>query len=264
MNKQKIIFCNSYGPRTGHNFVSEAIKIFSNHEVLAHNKSETRLSNFLHEYKKICNSIPYKSDRDFFDKIIIEKIRPQIIASSKQEYIMLKNTSFVGVDYLQEVFPNDIHILVLRNPIDTYNSMIKAMNLNKKGFKYRLKKIGKLIGLYPLYYSRKLSGLVLSQLPNLKNFYILKYEDLVLQKESVLLDLKQKFNCDKSLSTIKEELNSIKVINTSFFEENNAKNIWDAKEKSKSFNPINRKKNSYLIRKGVELGAKQLKSTLGY
>ena len=104
----------------------------------------------------------------------------------------------------------------------------------------------------------------MSQLPNLNNFHVLKYEDLVLQKESILLDLKQKFNCDKSLSKIKEELNNIKVINTSFYEENNAKNIWDAKEKSMSFNPINRKKNSYLIRKGVELGAKQLKSTLGY
>ena len=264
MNTQKIIFCNSYGPRTGHNFVSEAIKVFSNHEVLAHNKSETRLSHFLHEYKKISNSIPYKSDQDFFNKIIIEKIRPQIIANSSQEYIMIKNTSFVGVNYLKEFFPNDIHILVLRNPIDTYNSMIKAMNLNKKGFKYKLKKIGKLTGLYPLYYSNKLSSLVLSQLPNLNNFHVLKYEDLVLQKESILLDLKQKFNCDKSLSKIKEELNNIKVINTSFYEENNAKNIWDAKEKSMSFNPINRKKNSYLIRKGVELGAKQLKSTLGY
>ena len=48
-NNQKIIFSNSYSPRTGHNFASEALKVFTNHEVLAHNRSENQIIQFTRE-----------------------------------------------------------------------------------------------------------------------------------------------------------------------------------------------------------------------
>ncbi|MBT8393583.1 MAG: hypothetical protein KJN66_01920, partial [Bacteroidia bacterium] len=60
------------------------------------------------------------------------------------------------------------------------------------------------------------------------------------------------------------EVDSIKVINSSFFEEIGAKNIWDSKDRTKEFNPLNRKKHSFLVRKGIELGSKQLCKKLGY
>lgn len=263
-NKQKIIFSNSYSPRTGHNFASEVIKIFSGHEVLAHNRSETKLSNLLYNYFEISNSVYYKSDRDFFDKIILQHIREAILNESENKFVMIKNTSFEGVYALPKVFPNDIHILLIRNPIDVFNSVFKAMNLNKRGFKYKLKKIGKLCGLYPYYLCRKISVKTIKHIPDFENFYVIKYEDLVNQNEEVLRSLKQKFNSPKPLEKIKNEIDSIKVINTSFYEEIGSKNIWDAKDRTKEFNPINRKTNSFVIRKGIEIGAKKLAKKLGY
>lgn len=265
MNKnQKIIFSNSYGPRTGHNFASEALKVFTNHQVLAHNMSETKLSNFLKVYKKLYFTIYHKTDRVFFDNVLIKSIRSNIIKHSDSNFIMIKNTSFEGVKYIPEVFPDDIHILLLRNPIDAFNSAFKAMNLNKKGFKYRLKKIGKVIGIYPYYFCNKISKQIIKDIPDFNKFYVVRYEDLVEQNTIVLEDLKKKFNTQKSLEQIKKELNNIKVINSSFFKETGAKHIWESKKNTKNFNPINRKKHSFLIRKGIELGAKELKGKLGY
>lgn len=263
-NKQTIIFCNSYGPRTGHNFASEALKVFTGHEVLAHSRSETRLSNFLKAYHQICNYIYHKSDRDFFDSLIINDIRKNIIKQSDNNFIMIKNTSFEGVKYIPEVFPNDIHILLLRNPIDTFGSMFKAMDLNKKGYKNTLKKIGKFTGLYPYSFCKKVSKQIIEDIPNFDKFFIIKYEDLVKQDVKVLESLKKKFNTQKSIEQIIDELNSIKVINSSFFEETGAKYIWDSKIKTKNFNPIGRKKHSFLVRKGIAFGTKQLKNKLGY
>lgn len=261
---QKIIFSNSYYPRTGHNFASEALKVFTNHEVLAHNRSETKLSNLLEKYYEIYYSLAHKTDKDFFDKIIISNIRDAILKESDSEYIMIKDTSFNGVYALPKVFPDDIHIIILRNPIDVFSSIFKSMNLNKKGSKNILKKIGKYFGIYPYYYCRKIGKRIIKTTPDLSKFYVIRYEDLVTQKDSVLEDLKQKFNTQKSLDQIKNELDSISVINSSFTEETGAKHIWEAKEKTKDFNPINRKKHSFLIQKGIELGSKQLAKKLNY
>lgn len=262
--KQTIIFSNSYGPRTGHNFVSDALKVFANHEVLAHARSETRLSNFLKNYFELVNSIYHKPDRAFFDSIIINDLRANIIKYSDSDYIMIKNTSFEGVKYLPEVFPDDMHILVLRDPTDSFSSAFKAMNLNKKGYKNTLKKIGKAFGVYPYYFFRKVSSQILNVMPDLSKFYIIRYEDLVTQNETVLEALKQKFNIPKSIQQIKDELNSIKVFNSSFFEETGAKHIWESKEKTTTFNPIGRKKHPFLIRVAIELASKKLKNKLGY
>jgi hypothetical protein len=265
MNKEQIIiFSNSYSPRTGHNFGSEVLKVFTNHEVLAHNRSETKLSNLLEKYYEIYNTLAHKTDKEFFDKIVLKQIRTSIINESNSKYIMIKNTSFSGVFALPKVFPNDIHIIILRNPVDVFSSIFKSMNLNKKGYKNTIKKIGKFLGIYPYYYCRKAGNKIIRLTPNLNHFYVIKYEDLVLQKESVLEDLKQKFNTQKSIEQIKKEINNINVINTSFFEETGTKHIWEAKEKTKNFNPINRKKHSFFVQKGIEFGSKKLAKKLKY
>jgi Sulfotransferase family len=260
-----IIFSNSYSPRTGHNFASEVLKIFTNHQVLAHNRSETRLTTFLQEFYKIYNSTIYhETDKDFFYKIILSDLRNKIIKKSDSKYVMIKDTTFVGVQHLKDVFPDDIHILILRNPIDVFASLFKAMSIKKKNFKNILKKVGIFIGLYPYYYSKKISKRIIKEIPDLNHFYIIKYEDFVTKNEVVLLDLKKKFESEKSIDQIKNEIDNINVINTSYFEETGAKNIWEAKQKTKDFNPINRNKHSYLVRLGIKFGTAELCKRLKY
>ncbi|WP_370479379.1 sulfotransferase [Tamlana flava] len=263
-NNQKIVFLNSYFPRTGHNFASEVIKIFTNHQVLAHGHSETRLSNFLNKYDSVYQKIYHKKDQDFFNEIILSKIRESILSKSDSEYVMIKNTSFEGVNHLVKVFPDDIHILLIRNPKDVFGSIFKSMRFKKNNWKDVFKIIGKHMGLYPYFYSKKVSKTIMKSPPAFSKFYILRYEDLVNQNEVVLKDLKTKFNTPKSIQEIKKEINSIDVINSSFFEEIGAKNIWDSKKKTKAFKPVNRKSHSFLIRIGIIVGSRKLSKWLNY
>ncbi len=262
---QKLIFFNSYLPRTGHNFSSQVIKVFSDHQVLSHSHSETRLSRVLKSYYKVYDELIYhKNDKDFMDRLFIYDLRNNILKESDQKYVMIKDTSFIGVKELQKTFPNDIHLILIRDPKNVFNSLIKGMGLRKPSLKSYLKKGGNIIGLYPWFYSRKLSKQVLSETPDLNQHQIIRYEDLVLKNEDTLNNLKNLFQTNKSLHQIKKEIDEIGVINSSFFEEVGAKKIWDAKPKTKNFDPIHRKSNTWFIRKGIELGSRKLRKKFDY
>lgn len=261
----QIVFLNSYLPRTGHNFAAEVIRIFTNHETLPYNHSETRLSRVLTSYYKIHDqTIYHQRDKEFMDHLFINNLRSRIIEDSTNPYLMIKDTTLMGVEFLQRTFPKDHHIVLIRNPKDVFNSLIKGMSLKKPSINNILKKLGNELGLYPWFYSRKLSQKVLKEMPNLNQHIIIRYEDLVMKNECLLTELKEKFHTNKSLEQIKKEISEIQVINSSFFEEVGAKKIWDTKRKTQNYNPINRKSNTWLVRKGIELGSRKLRKKLDY
>ncbi len=263
--KKRIIFLNSYSPRTGHNFVSEVLKIFSNHEVLIHNRSETRLSTILNEYYAVYDrSVYHKTDKDFMDYMFVKGLRERILGKSDKEYVMIKDTSFVGKETLLRVFPDDIHIVLLRDPKGVFNSIMKGMKFRKPGIKNLVKKMTFSMGLYPYHFSRKVSKQVLAILPDLDKFIVIRYEDLHQKDDDTLALLKKIFNSDKAIDAIKTEIDAIEVINSSFLKETGAATIWDAKPKTEKFDPVNRKGNSGLVRKAIVLGAKPLRKKLGY
>jgi hypothetical protein len=177
---------------------------------------------------------------------------------------MIKDTSFIGIKELQKTFPDDIHLVLIRDPKNVFNSLIKGMRLGKPTFKNYIKKAGNKTGLYPWFYSRKLSKQVLKEAPDLNQHKIIRYEDLVLKNETTLVYLKKLFKTNKSLEQIKMEIDEIGVINSSFFEEVGAKRIWDSKPKTQKFDPINRKSNTWLIRIGIEMGSRKLRKRLNY
>lgn len=264
-DEQKIIFLNSYLPRTGHNFASEVIKIFTDHKVLIHNKSETRLSRMLNAYYDIYNkSIVFQTDKAFFDKLFIEGLRNRILKESDREYAMIKDTTLVGTSALPSVFPDDIHLILIRDPKSVFNSLIKGMGINNRSFKNTLKKIGNKTGLYPWYYSRKVSRQVLKEIPDFNMHHLIRYENLVLKNDATLIGLQKLFGTKKNLDQIKKEIDEIKVINSSFFEEVKAKQIWDEQPRTEEFDPVNRKGNSWIIRKGIEVGSRRLRKELKY
>lgn len=263
--QQQIIFFNSYSPRTGHNFSSEVLKIFSDHQVLIDNRSETRLPMVLDAYFNIRNNfVRFNSNREFLDSLLISGLREKILSHSDNQYIMLKDTSIIGAENLLNIFPDDLHIILLRNPETVFLSLFKAMDLQKPSFRNFLKKVGVFTGLYPYYYSRKISRKVLEDLPELDKFYVLKYEELVTKNRDILLFLMEVFKPEKDLEQIETEIDEIPVINSSFYEEVGANHIWETKSKNSNFDPLNRKGSNYLLRKGIELGSKPLRKFLNY
>lgn len=264
-SERKIIFSNSYSPRTGHNFAAEVFKLFRNVEVLIEHRSETRLSSLIDSYYKIYNSHIYnQTDKDFFDYLFIDDLREKILAKSDADFVMIKDTSFNGVSHLKQVFPNDIHILLIRDPRDVLLSLFKGMRLKRPGWKYVLKRLLLPTGIYPYWYARKFSGKILKSLPDFSDFILIRYEDLVLKNDEALIRLKILFQSDKPIETIREEIDKIVVINTSFIEETNAKKIWEAKPRTAAFQPINRKAANRFIEWGILLGSRNLRKKLNY
>lgn len=261
---QRIIFFNSYLPRTGHNFAAEVIKIFTDHEVLAHNRSETRISTMLNSFYEIRARNFYESDRKFLDSLFINNLRKNILKRSQSRYVMIKDTSFRGVELLPNIFPDDLHIILTRDPKNVFLSLLKGMNLKKRSLKNQIKKLGIPVGVYPYVYSRKISSQVLKNFPDLRSHTIIRYENLVLKDEEILLHLKKLFNSEKSLKQIRKEIDDIQVINTSFYEETGAKNIWEKKPKTPNFDPLKRKSFSFHVVKAVELGSRKLRKKLNY
>lgn len=262
---QKLIFLNSYLPRTGHNFASEVIKVFSDHQVLAHFRSETRLSSLIESYYNIYDhKIFFETDKKFFDFLFIDDLRKKLLSRTENKFIMIKDTSLLGADLLPRVFPDDIHLILIRDPKNVFLSLLKGMNLQKKSRKNYIKKFGIFTGFYPYYYSKKLSRQVLSEMPEMNQHMILRYEDLVRKEKKTLLKLSELFGTIKDLNQIKKEIDEIQVINSSFYKEVSAKNIWDMQPKTKKFQPIERKGGNWLIRVAVKLGSKKLRRKLNY
>ncbi|EPR74689.1 hypothetical protein ADIWIN_0279 [Winogradskyella psychrotolerans RS-3] len=263
---QKIIFSNSYSPRTGHNFAAQVFKIFLDLEVFNREKSETHLSRILDLYfTHVKRYIYIDSDKKIMNHLFIDGLRERILSKTNNPYILIKDTSFDGVDYLPELFPDDIHILLIRDPKDVLTSGFKAMRFKRKSIKDFIKKLGMKTGLFQFYFSWRVTHQVIDKLPNLENRILIRYEDLVMKNDDTLQYLKKLFNCDKALDVIKSEIDEISVINTSFFkEETGGKHIWDEKEKTTKFNPVNRKSKNIVYQKAIEWGTRDLRKKLGY
>ena len=262
--EQKIIFSNSYSPRTGHNFAAEVFKVIVDAEVLIHDRSETKLTTILDLYYYIYDSkIAGQKDKKFIDELFINDLRKKITKHSQKKYIIIKDTSFIGVNEIRRVFPNDIQILIIRDPKAVLSSLFKGMS-KKNTFKNVLKKVGYFIGLYPLYYALLLSYKQLKTLPDLDKYNVIKYEDLVMKDKTSIIKLKKLFGSNKSIENIIDDIDKIKVINTSFINETGSKKIWDAKIKTDKFNPINRKSQNWLVRTCFLIGSYPLRKKLGY
>lgn len=271
MNKAKrIIFLNSYSPRTGHNFMAEVIRLASNCEILTHARAETRLSILLDEFHNVVNPLYFQTARDFHKYLFTATLREQIInfKDSDKNTVMIKDTSMRGVEYLQQHFPDDIHILVTRDPRDTLVSLFKGMRIKDKNKAKRvLKYIGKFIGLYNYTYSKKFQNRYIKETNNIgkSGFHHFKYEDFVSKNETSLKRLLDLFDNSQSIESFVKDIDGIRVINTSFYkEESDSKSTWDAQPKTQNFNPLNRKSLRKVELLAIELGCKKLRKHLGY
>lgn len=104
----------------------------------------------------------------------------------------------------------------------------------------------------------------MEDLPELDDFHVLRYEDLVAKKRETLLFLMEIFKTEKDLEQTEKGIEEIPVINSSFYQEVGANHIWEMKPKNSNFNPLTRKGNNFLLRKGIELGSRKLRKTLKY
>ena len=88
----------------------------------------------------------------------------------------------------------------------------------------------------------------------------------MLKESNELQRLIHLFQAEITVEELSRRIDEIQVINTSFYkEETNAKGIWDASVKTKSFNSINRRKGFNKLQLfGIDLGSKSLRKKLGY
>lgn len=258
----KIIFLHSLSSRSGHNFVAEVIRICVDVSTPLGLRSEIPFGVFIKNYedfkKATFGSAHYQ---EYFDQLFIEDLRSKIL---KNGNILIKHTSLEGAEEVKMMFPNDIHIVSIRNPVDVLKSVFKGMKF-KNNIKSKLKKSFLPFGFYHYWYAKRYTSKIISVLPNLKEFDVFKFEDLVLRKDDTLQKLIDVLDSNISLDDLKKSIEGIKVINTSFYkEETNSKSLWDIQSKTSKFNPINRKETSFIKNKFLHVGLAKLCNKLNY
>lgn len=250
--------------------MAEVVSIASNCEILSHPRAETRLSIVLNEIHKVVDPLYFESARNFHNYLFIDSLRQSIInfKESDKDILMVKDTSMRGAQYLQQHFPDDMYILVTRDPRDTLVSLFKGMRIKDKSIVKRvLKTIGRFTGVYNYTYSRKFQKRYLqeTQVIYQEGYNLFKYEDFVSKDEDALNRLLQLFNNPMPVSVFCDKIDNIHVINTSFYkEESESKSTWDAKPKSEKFKPVHRKSLRKIEMLAIELGCKKLRKQLRY
>lgn len=260
--KKKIIFLHSISPRSGHNFIAEVIRLCIETTTPIGLRSEIPFGVFIDNYQKFKKTI-FGSEgyHEYFDKLFIDDLRDKIIVN---ENVLIKYTNLEGAFEVKKMFPDDVHIISIRNPNDVLTSIFKGMKFSKN-FKSKVKKILIPFGIYHYWYAKQYANKILKILPELDDFLILKYEDIVTKKTDTLLKLQQSLGVNVNIEVIDKKMDEIKIINTSFFkEETKAQKVWDSTVKTEKFNPLNRKYLRYHQRKLIELGSRELIKKLGY
>lgn len=264
MNESKLMFLFSQSPRSGHNFVADVIRLLFECSSIIGDRSEIPFGSIVESYDRILNK-SYKSEgsTEFLNSVFITPIREEILKDDISKFI--KYTAFSGVKETVKYFPNDIHIVSYRDPKDCLFSLFKGMRL-KKGWKSTIKKTLWLTGIYHYLYSRKYSNSIIGYLPISEDLILIRYEHLVTRDNKHLEYLIETFGSTMTTTEFAKAIDSIKVINTSFFqEETKSTGIWDPSEVTESFNPINR---SHSVNKlqlwGVLNGSKPLRRAMGY
>jgi hypothetical protein len=264
MIEEKLIFLNSQSPRSGHNFVAEVIRKIVDCETPIGDRSEIPFNPILRAYHKTLNTyFSSGGSKAFLDDLFINDIRGKLLKNNTN--VLIKYTNYTGAKDAKQTFKDDIHILSIRDPKDCLLSLFKGMKY-KKGYKSILKKMALPFGLYHYTFSKKYSDKILAEIPNMNDFFVIKYEDLVTKNEEALKQLINLFNSNISVEELKEKMDNVKVLNSSFYkEETNSKTMWEASEKSTKFNPVNRSKGfNFLQILGVKIGSKKLRKRMGY
>lgn len=264
MSKQSIIFLSSQSPRSGHNFVSQVIKYLGNAETAIENKSEIPLGAVLANFDNTLNSnYSSKGAANYLKEIFVKDVREKIIRLNKN--VLIKYTLFSGAQVLCDYFPNDKHILLIRDPRDCIISQLKLTKLGK-GFKGFLKRLTYPLGLYHFNYARKYCKNVERLKPNFNNFFIIKYESVVSKDQDFLNRLITFFNASVSLQDLSDFIDNVPVINTSFYKEETLSNdVWEPTKRTNKFQPIGRRKQlNKLQYSAINFATKKLRKQFEY
>lgn len=264
MKQKKIIFFYSQSPRSGHNFVADVIRLMLKCTTPIGDRSEIPLAGIIRAYQKAKKKY-YKSEggEEYLDNLFLNDLRNRILNSSSN--VLVKNTSFFGADESFALFPSDFHIISFRDPKDCVISLFKGMKL-KKGIKSTIKRIIMPFGVYHFIYARAYNKRISNSLPELDDFFIVRYEELVFKNRNTLNQLICFFNVQISVEDLAKLMDDIKVINTSFFkEETQSDKLWQASVKTVNFNPVNREKGFNKMQlMGIKMGLISLRRKMGY
>ena len=264
MNAPKLLFLFSQSPRSGHNFVADVLRLLLETDTMIGDRSEVPFGPIIKNYHATLHN-SYKSNRavELLNSLFIEPMRAKLLNDGVSKFI--KYTSFTGIKETVHYFPDDIQIVSYRDPKDCLFSLFKGMRL-KKGWKSTVKKILWPTGIYHYLYSKKYSNGIIDLIPKDDHLIMIRYELLVTRDKMHLEYLLEQFNSTMTVNEFIKGIDSIKVINTSFFkEETKSGGIWEATKVTESFNPINRQHSvNKLQLLGVLKGSKPLRSAMGY
>lgn len=263
MEKQpKLLFLHSYKQRCGHNYLAEILRRLCAIHTPFDNYSELPLSRLSEAAENIISNTKIERGREWIQDIYTNRLREDIIKKSLQEsknnpdYILFKYSYVTGIDSCFRIFPEDKHVILIRDPKNVVASYTKSISyLDQKSI---LKPV-RLLAFFAGYYHWRAAKDIKQDLEmlirfyslnkNNKNLLLVRYEDFLTpdreQIEKLCTFLEIKYSEDKL-----DECKNIPVLNSSFFKEDLGSNKkWKPIQRTEQFIPNKRWQQLSLFKK---------------
>jgi len=212
----QITFLHSLSQRAGHNFLAQIIRQKGEYKTINYESYETLSLKLFGDLHKALNYskhfIRAKDSKNNELQLIVNGYRNELL---KLDSNILMKSPFLEYTSQIEVFPNDMHIVLLRDPYNLFISVEKSIyNFRTTNIKNKIKRAFR--PLYSLYFLLSwrtkmnfYNTLTSYSIP--ENVLIIKYESL---KSNESLEVLSKFLKIKKVSI--EDVEEIHNINSSF------------------------------------------------
>jgi hypothetical protein len=249
-DKPRLMFLYTYRQRCGNHYVSNVIKALADVIIIG----EAPIGNLLAGSRDILSRSAF-SERanEWLESRLVNGLRAEFLkdayirSDKPSRYVMVKSISPAGLSSCVSAYPDDKHIIVVRDPRDVVASYVKAVNLGKGRLVRRIaRRLALLAGYYHWRVARsirrdvKLLAAETEKIARSSSVHMVSYESLLSGKRDSLRRLSDYIEAELTPQSV-AAYKSIQVIGSSFYQEElGTKNKWTSAEPTADFRPIGR------------------------
>jgi hypothetical protein len=250
MDEPRLMFLYTYRQRCGNHYVSNVIKALADVIIVG----EAPIGSLLMGSHDILGKSAFSGHANkWLESKLVNGLRAEFLKDAHSRsgkpfaYVMLKCISPAGLSSCVAAYPEDKHIIAVRDPRDVVASYVKAVDLRKGGLVKRVaRRLALLAGWYHWRVARsvrrdvRLLAAETGKLHKPGSVHIVNYEALLSGRGDSLQKLSDYVESELTPERV-AAYKAIQVIGSSFYQEElGTENKWTCAEPTADFRPVGR------------------------